>query len=137
MSILGCYGCVLEIDAATVINGLSFKAFIDGAASACRGPATGEGLEAQEWASDGYVMLIGTEGAEILRARLPSTVVLPDDPINYSRDSLSIQISEIPKGESSSLHFVVAWNKLPESVESSCWFAVDQAHLMVRNNVLD
>ncbi len=135
MSVLGCYGVVLQITASTPVYGLNFKASLKMMPSVSSGPATGEGLEAQEWISDDYVMLVGTEDADYLRARLPGAIVLPDNPFTYSHDSLSIRVSAIPPAASLSLHFVVAWNRLPELVEPSCWFAVDQLHSRVLGSV--
>lgn len=129
MCVLACYGVVLRIKASTPVNNVTFKAFINAASSASGGPATGEGLEAQEWANGDYVMLIGTEDFDYLRTRLPSMIDLPANPFTYSNDSLSVRVNKIPQGETLTLHFIVAWNKLPEPVDLSCWFAVDQPHL--------
>lgn len=135
MSVLACYGIVLQLKASTPVNNVTFKAFINAACPASEGPATGEGLEAQEWANGDYVMLIGTEDVDYLRIRLPSTIDLPGNPFTYSNDSLSVRVSKIPRGETLTLHFIVAWNKLPEPVGLSCWFAVDQPHLTVLSSL--
>ncbi len=135
MSVLTCYGVVLQVNPSTSIEGLSFTARFQRSPSICHGPATGEGLEAQEWANGEYVLLIGTEDFEYLRARLPGSFLLSDSLVTYTKDSLSILIDKIPPGQPLTLHFVIAWNKVPESAEQSCWFAVDQSHLAVLNSV--
>lgn len=131
MSVLACYGVILQIDAANTLNDLRFKALLEPNSIVCSGATTGEGIEAQDWNNRNYVMLVGTEDLEYLRARVKHCIVFPDAPFTYSNESLSIHIMEIPSGESLSLHFVVAWNKFPEIVESSCWFAVDQSHISI------
>ncbi len=131
MSVLACYGVILQIKTSAAVDGLSFKASLRPTPLVRGGPATGEGLEALEWTNNDYVMLVGTEDTDYLQARLNTTIALPDNPFTYSNDSLSILIGEIQPNRSLSLHFIVAWNKLPESVESSCWFAVDQPHVTV------
>jgi hypothetical protein len=135
MSVLACYGVVLQIGSPNTVSDLKFKAILKPSSEINVGAATGEGLEAQDWDNQRSVMLVGTEDLEYLKARLHHSIVLPDNPFTYSAKSLSIHIAEIPAGVSVSLHFVVAWNDLPETVESSCWFAVDQSHTSILSAV--
>lgn len=128
MSVLACYGVVLQVNVPRPVVDLRFQAFLEPTSAASSGASTGEGLEALEWTGENTVMLIGTEDREYLERRLADGIVLPDDPFIYSPDSLSIHIAQIPSGQLLSLHFVVAWNELPETVAPSCWFAVDQPH---------
>ena len=135
MSVLACYGVVLQVDAPNIVSDLKFKAILKPNSKINGGAATGEGLEAQDWNNQNWVILVGTEDLEYLKARLHHSIIFPDFPFIYSAESLSIHIAKIPAGESVSLHFVVAWNALPEAVESSCWFAVDQSHISILSAV--
>lgn len=128
MSVLACYGVVLQVNVPKPLVDLRFHSFLEPTSVASSGASTGEGLEALEWTGQNTVMLIGTEDREYLERRLPHGIVLPDDPFTYSPESLAIHIAKIPSGQLLSLHFVVAWNELPETVAPSCWFAVDQPH---------
>lgn len=133
MSVLDCYGVVLQVKVPQPVVDLRFHAFLDPNFVAGSGASTGEGLEALEWTGQNTVMLIGTEDREYLEKRLPHGIVLPCDPFSYSAESLSIHVAKIPSGQLLSLHFVLAWNELPETVSPSCWFAVDQPHNSVLN----
>jgi hypothetical protein len=135
MSVLACYGVVLQVGAPNTVGDMKFKAILNPNSRIDSGAATGEGLEAQHWSNQNCVMIVGTEDLEYLKARLHHSIVFADDPFAYSADSLSIHIAKIPAGESVSLHFVVAWNELPEALESSCWFAVDQLHKSIMSAV--
>ena len=128
MSVLACYGVVLQVNVPKPVVDLRFQAVLEPTSEANSGASTGEGLEALEWTGQNTVMLIGTEDREYLERRLPHGIVLPDNPFTYSPASLSIHIAKIPSGQLLSLHYVVAWNELPETVAPSCWFAVDQPH---------
>jgi hypothetical protein len=133
MSVLACYGVVLQVNVPKPLVDLRFHAFLDLNSVAGSGASTGEGLEALEWNGKNTVMLIGTEDRECLERRLPHGIVLPGDPFTYSPESLSIHVAKIPSGQLLSLHFVLAWNELPETVAPSFWFAVDQPHNSVLN----
>lgn len=135
MSVLACYGVVLQVGPTNTVNGLKFKAILKPNSKISGGAATGEGLEALDWNNQNCVMLVGTEDLENLKARLHHSIVFPGNPFTYSAESLSIHIAEIPAGVSVNLHFIVAWNDLPETVESSCWFAVDQSHASLLSTV--
>jgi hypothetical protein len=131
MSVLACYGVALQLKHAAHLVDLRFRAFREPTSVASSGASTGEGLEALEWAGQNTVLLIGTEDRQYLESRLPQDIVLPDEPFTYSPESLSIHIAQIPPDQLLSLHFVVAWNELPETVANSCWFAVDHSHISV------
>jgi hypothetical protein len=128
MSVLACYGVVLRINVPNPVADLRYQALLQPTSIVSGGASTGEGLEAQEWNGQDHVLLIGTEDREYLMRRLPHSIVLPNAPFTYSPESLSIDIAKIPAGQPLSLHFIVAWNELPETIEQSCWFAVDQPH---------
>ncbi len=91
---------------------------------------SGEALDAWEWESDETVVVIGTEDSEWLNSRLKIGKVYSSEeyPITMENNTISIRIDEFDKNKELSLHFVVAWNKLPEPKDSSCWFAVDVPH---------
>ena len=91
---------------------------------------SGEALDAWEWESNETVVVIGTEDSEWLDSRLKiRKVYSPEEyPVTMENNTISIRINEFNKNKELSLHFVVAWNKLPEPKESSCWFAVDVPH---------
>lgn len=135
MSVLACYGVILQIDASSTLNDLKFKALLEPNSIVCSGATTGEGIVALEWNNRNHVIMVGTEDLEYLRGRVQHRIVFPDDPFAFSNESLSIHIFEIPPGESLSLHFVLAWNTISETVEPSCWFAVDQSHFSILSAV--
>ena len=127
MSVLASYAVLLKLQTLEPVVDLKFSARLIKPSSK-GGASTGEGLEALEWEDEGHVMLIGTEDREYLERRLPKAIVLPDEPVTCSSGGLSVHVASIPAGVPVSLHFVVAWNRLPERVAQSCWFAVDQNH---------
>lgn len=92
--------------------------------------ATGEGLDAWEWESEGVLVMVGTEDAEWLNARLKlQSEFGPDNyPITMENNKISIIVEEFPAHRELSLHFVAAWNQLPEPKACSCWYAVDMPH---------
>lgn len=128
MSVSACYAVVLTINVPNPVLDLKFQALLEPISIVSSGASTGEALEAQEWNNQSHVMLVGTEDREYLGKRLPHNIIFPEAPFTYSPEALSIHIAQIPSGQQLSLHFIVAWNALPEIVAPSCWFAVDQAH---------
>jgi hypothetical protein len=92
-------------------------------------PASGQWLDAQSWEADSSIVVIGTEDFEALAARLPRLCLKGDDhPVTYQPDGLEVALPNVPAGQLTSLHFIVAVNALPEPVECSAWFAVDVPH---------
>lgn len=128
MSVAACYGVLLHIQAPQAATDVLFKAQIHSTAPLKHGAETGEGLEAQAWYGHRYVLLVGTEDAEFLLARLRGRIVVSNESFAYSASSLSVRVARVPEANSLSLHFVVAWNELPEPQDCSCWYAVDQPH---------
>lgn len=95
---------------------------------------TGEALDAWEWEKDGKLVIVGTEDNECLSQRvsfidLASTV--ESYPIAMQDNCIEVRVGHIPSDKKLSLHYIVAWNSLPEVTESSCWFAVDVPHEQV------
>ncbi len=128
MSVAGCYGVLLHIHSSQAATDVQFKAQLHTTVSLEHGAETGEGLEAQAWYGQQYVLLVGTEDAECLQARLRERIEVSNDSFTYSANSLSVRVTRALEADSFSLHFVVAWNELPEPQDCSCWYAVDQQH---------
>lgn len=131
MAVDGCVGVVLTSNA-TALHGLTFECAWTGASPTPMSPATGQWLDAQEWSNEKHVVMIGTEDAERLRPRLGPNVVFGEFPdpyfVEYKDSGLVIRIDEVPLTAALSLHYVVAWNRLPEPKDCSCWYAVDVGH---------
>jgi len=91
---------------------------------------SGEALEAWEWKSDNKIVLIGTEDSEWLNSRLSikKEYLLEEYPITMENNKISIRIDQFNEKKELTLHYVVAWNPLPEPMDNSCWFAVDVPH---------
>lgn len=128
MSVAACYGVLLQIPALDAATTFHLKAQLHPTASLENGMETGEGLEAQGWRGQRHVLLVGTEDAEFLKARLHERNALVDTQFTYSTDSLSVRVSRAFGNDPLSLHFIMAWNELPEVQDCSCWYAVDQSH---------
>jgi hypothetical protein len=96
---------------------------------------SGEGLEAWEWEDGNYIVIVGTEDPAYLKLRIPS---LPHKlfepsyyPVTMEENEVRICLKELPVSNSCSLHYVVAWNNLPEPEGSFCWLNVDLPHKLV------
>ncbi len=131
MSVAACYGVLLHIHTSQTTTDIHFKARLHPTVPLEHGAETGEGLEAQAWYGKEYVLLVGSEDAEFLQARLRERIVVSKHSFSYSENSLSVRISRLPKTETLSLHFIVAWNEFPEPHDCSCWYAVDQPHIAI------
>jgi hypothetical protein len=98
---------------------------------------SGEGLEAWEWENENHVVMIGTEDPEYLHCRIPSVPAEPIDwPMTMEANKIRICLKELPISDYS-LHYVVAWNELPEPEGSYCWLNLDLPHKLVRKLVVD
>lgn len=92
-------------------------------------PCRGEDLEAQEWESETHILTAGTENSVRLNSRMPFLRLGDFDYIvEYTSDSMEIQLDFIPPNQPVSLHYIIAENPYPEPAECSAWFAVDVAH---------
>ncbi len=91
---------------------------------------SGEALDAWEWEYDKKIVLVGTEDSEWLNSRLNiKKEYTPENyPITMENNRISIKIDQFNEKKELTLHYVVAWNSLPEPKDSSCWFAVDVPH---------
>jgi hypothetical protein len=96
----------------------------------------GEGLEAYEWEQENHLVMIGTEDPYYLNHRIPLIPAEPseasDYPITMEENEIRISLKKLTANSSYSLHYVIAWNKLPEPLEISCWLAVDRTHQSIR-----
>jgi hypothetical protein len=96
----------------------------------------GEGLEAYEWQDDNHLVMIGTEDPQYLNHRIPLVPAeiykAGDYPITMEENEIRICLKKLPADSSYSLHYVIAWNKIPEPLEISCWLAVDRTHQSIR-----
>ncbi len=129
MSVAGCLAVVLHLAAGSESQ-VNFEATLHASESVQSGPETGEGLEAQSWRGDDHLVLVGTEDAELLRARAGAEIRLTNAAFTYSPSSFAV--SFVHAGQTAiELHFLIAWNALPEPQDCSCWYAVDQPHARV------
>ena len=126
MSVLGCAAVVLRINTSKIVSEITFQcSWVANHNFECS-IETGEGLEAQAWENEEYTVMIGTEDEESLSRILPEGAILScdSDLVEYSDSGMSINASQVYAGSELYLHFIVSWNKLPESEDSSCWYAV-------------
>ena len=126
MSVDACHAVVLSVRSDEAALNVEFIARRTGAVAATSDVEAGEGLEARTWWADTHVLTIGTEDEDALRLRLDGRVPMPRDPVEHLDDGIVVRLAGLPAGETLALHFIVAWNALPESHESACWYAVDQ-----------
>ena len=92
-------------------------------------PCSGEGLEAWEWEHNETTLTIGTEDDEFLNSRIKqNNLTVENYSISMNNNTILIEINEFPINNELSLHYVIAWNSLPETTNDSCWFAVDTPH---------
>ena len=128
MAVAGCTVAIATISPKKTLRNLLFSAKLMTSEAVESAPETGEGLDALSFRNTTHVLLVGTEDTEALISRLKSTVKLPEIPFPFAEDSIAIEILESLEGEKLSLHFIAAWNSLPEPQDCSCWYAVDQSH---------
>lgn len=131
MSVDACHAVVLGIRADQAPLDVELSARCRTTRAATSDVEAGEGLEARTWWADTHVLTIGTEDEDALRLRCDGRVPLPRDPVQHHDDGIAICLVGLPAGEVLALHFIVAWNALPEAHESACWYAVDQRHAEV------
>ena len=74
--------------------------------------------------------MVGTEDSDWLNSRIG--IEKEYSPENYMvimiNNKITIKIEDFEENRELSLHFVIAWNSLPELVDCSCWYAVDVPH---------
>ena len=93
------------------------------------GSCIGQNLEAMEWENSHSLVVVGTEDAESLNARMPFLHLEEYENIaTYRASSLQIKLNELEPSHDIGLHFIVAENPIPEPVECSAWSAVNCSH---------
>ena len=95
------------------------------------GPNSGQYLDAWSWENTEHVVTIGTEDLEAVCSRLPQLALSAEEyPIQSFDNGVRITIPVVEAGQKFSLHFVVAYNSLPQPDPFDCstWFAVDIPH---------
>jgi len=128
MSVTGCFVAVALITPRYPLRNVLFRARLNAYESIDSGPETGEALDALSFYGNHHIVLVGTEETDFLNARLKGAAEFPEAQYPFTEDAVTIQLLEASAEKTLSLHFVVAWNKLPEPKDCSCWFAVDQDH---------
>ncbi|MFP6583809.1 MAG: hypothetical protein VCD00_14815 [Candidatus Hydrogenedentota bacterium] len=103
-------------------------------------PECEQGINALRWTTDQHTTIIATEDVHALTSRLARGHDISPDAANYlhdlspeldhlvfgfHNDGLSIRLTEIPKNEFVQLHFVLAWNPIPEPKPEATWLAVN------------
>ncbi len=129
MSVERCISVLLHCSSTKPMRGFVFSCEWDNLHAVGYGNS-GEALDAWEWESDGIMIMIGTEDSEWLNSRLglDKDYSSGNYPVTMNNNKISIEIESIQEVKDLSLHFIIAWNTLPEPVDCSCWYAVDVPH---------
>ncbi len=128
MSVEGCKAVLLRCTSITHLKDVVFSCSWKELKEIGYGNS-GEGLDAWEWEYNQTLVMVGTEDEEHLSSRVKLKEVTSSYyPITMEGNTINIHISEFPENKELTLHFVIAWNTIPEKVDSSCWYAVDVQH---------
>lgn len=131
MSVSACFAVLLEFSVKEGVSGFQFHCDWERFEGKGYGNS-GEGLDAWEWEHNNQLVMVGTEDADWLNARIPLASFAPDEyPIAMEDNRIKIRLDKLSEGGPYSLHFVVAWNPYPEPHKCSCWYAVDVPHKVV------
>lgn len=125
-SVAACYAVLFKIFEVESPLTVRFQASLHSEATIQQSPHTGEALEALEWSDWHHLVMVGMEDCPYLQARMGSPSAT-EESFTYSPGALTVHARAEPN-QPFSLHFVIAWNPLPEPKDSSCWFAVEQPH---------
>lgn len=127
MSVEACYAFIVKFRMHEI---MTMKVVVEFETEAEKGyGSSGECLDSFEWESKGWVVSIGTEDGDCLSSRLKLDEFIPSNyPVRLNGNIVTVILENLPTNNDYSLHFVVAWNKLPEPQNCSCWFAVDIPH---------
>lgn len=131
MTVAACHAIVLSLPSTDNYTAVTFAASLSPTVSVDGGAETGQGLEAQSWRGENHLLLCGTEDTEYLEARLQNQVRLTNNSFAYGPNSFSLEFTRCQGRVPIELHFLVAWNELPEPQDCACWYAVDQPHATV------
>ena len=131
MNVIGCKAVLLRCQSVTSLKDVVFScSWNDMKETGCGN--SGEGLDAWEWEYNKILVMVGTEDDEYLGSRVKLKKSTSSYyPITMHDNVITIHINEFPASHELTLHFVIAWNSLPEEVDSSCWYAVDIPHKKV------
>lgn len=129
MSVDSCISVLLRCSASKPLKNFVFSCEWDELRTVGYGNS-GEALDAWEWESDDILVMIGTEDSEWLNSRLglDKEYSIENYPVTMKDNKINIEIENFIEDKDLSLHFVIAWNSLPEPVDCSCWYAVDVPH---------
>ena len=129
MSVAATWVFLVKLHPASSLEHISVCCIWQDAPPVLGSPESGECLDAQSWVKNDHIVVLGTEDFASLSARLSeSRLIEKNHPIRYTRDGFEIVLPLVPAGQLTSLHFVVAINRYPESHDCSAWFAVDIPH---------
>lgn len=132
MSVAGSVGVVVALQPGQALHDLQVGLVWERTPAVQGSPASGEWLDAQEWDAAGWRVVIGTEDGDALSARLPECGFSEDRyPVAYRADGLAITLPLVPAARTTTLHFIVALNPLPEPADCAAWFAVGVPHRRV------
>lgn len=126
MSVQNCTAFVLMVSGPAQIEHLEFRLSMENPIEGT--PCTGQCLDAQEWSSGDATVVVGTEDGESLSDRLDEPELEDCAVVDYDKHALTLRLGGLRECEQYSFHFLVAENPLPEPVDGSAWFAVDQSH---------
>lgn len=126
MVVRNCVAALLRIGGSVELQSIELSLSLR---TSLRGsPCTGERLEAQEWSDGEHMLVVGTEDGEALGLRYPKLQLGDQNIVDYTPNSMSLKLSNMPALFNPSFHFVIAENDDTEPTETSAWFAVDQDH---------
>jgi len=90
---------------------------------------SGERLDAQSWPIGDGLLMVGTEDAEALQARMPTLPLRDEDyPVEYLPHGFRIAFPYVAPHTNVGFHFVLAHNCVDTESDAE-WFAVDVSHL--------
>lgn len=136
MSVMNCRAIILKIKSEIKIDNIIFDCLYKGSDLSISGSSSGEGLECFEIENNNYIVSVGTEDIEYLNKRYNNLDINKNDnPVNVTKDGISIRLYDIPVNSNVSLHYLISWNILPEMVKGSTWFASDQYHENLLNEL--
>ncbi|MCV2350663.1 hypothetical protein [Paucibacter sp. Y2R2-4] len=93
MSVAACFAVVLHLPGGEIDAQVRLIATLLPVVPVEGGAETGQGLEAQSWRGEKHLVLVGTEDAEFLEARLPSQIRLANDSFAYEPHSFSLNFT--------------------------------------------
>jgi|GEM_PF-2697346 len=130
MSVLECRLILLKLKTNQLFKRISFNCSFKGNTINKVGSNSGEGLECFEWETNNCIVSVGTEDLGYLLRRYPNETYFKNgnDPVSFYNNTISLSLEEIPSNSEISLHYLIAWNTLPEKISPSTWFSVDIDH---------